>query len=344
MPTQAQRWFKSQPVATIGTDSLLDREAGIIRDVILCQVGQAKGHGVELEQDFINDVVDYANQHWQSGLKSRFGHPSMSDTTMGTQLGYFTNFRVRGQQAIADLQLLEAAKNSKNGDMWSWLFDIAEEKPDFVMNSIVFTPFGEYQYDDEGQQMWIWNKESDDYNQKNDSKPVFVALQDLHFADLVENGAATDTLFGAGLNSDKFAVIATEFFNEQPAIEKYLQEHPDRVAAFLKSRGIEIQKTSWFSNIIELFKSKDGSSEHQELAAKLSELQEQATAYDMTITNQSEQINALTTEAGEKDKVITRLQARITELESMSIIEDVTKYKKTPQVSKLPPWHKDNFK
>lgn len=334
MPNQTKKWFKSNPTA-VGTEAKFDREAGTIKDVVLCRVGPAKGHGVWLEQSFIEDVANYGKtNHETHGLKSRFGHPAMSDTTMGTQLGFYKNFRIRGEEAIADYQVLEAAKNSKNGNMWEWLFDMAEEKPDHVMNSIVFSPAGQYQIDDKGKKRWTWVSKvgrkkglnSDPDWNYDPNKKTYVALGDLYFADMVEQGAATESLFSAQFNQDKFAVMAHEFLNEHTGLDNFLKENPTEALQFLKDRGVDIKSEGWFSTLKGLFGGND---------ERIKELETQVTAANTKKLNLQTTINELAEASAVKDAEIKALQeqlatatARITELENMPLVEDKTKFKK----------------
>jgi len=51
-------YFRSIPIYH-QSPSLIDRENGIIKDVVLCQVGEAKGHELFIDQAFINNVFLY---------------------------------------------------------------------------------------------------------------------------------------------------------------------------------------------------------------------------------------------------------------------------------------------
>lgn len=265
------RWFRSKPKASTFAAENIDREAGTIKNIVLCEVGPAKGHGVELEQEFINDALAYAKEHHETnGLKCRFGHPALSDTTMGTQLGFLKNFRVEGEQLKGDLQLLEAAKNGKNGqNLWQWTFDMAEQKPDFIMSSIVFVQKNLYQYDEDGKK-YIWFGYDDDGNWIENSdnlpfanKPVYISLKDLLYNDLVEQGAATDNMFsddniGSVVNSEKYAIIAGRFSAEHPELVEFLKENPAKIIDFCKSLDIELTVKNTFSGFLsQLFSKKE---------------------------------------------------------------------------------------
>ena len=227
-----QRWFKSEPLALTIDRENIDRDAGIIRNVIMAQAGPAKGHGVWLEESFIDQLVAYDQKHFSTnGLKARFGHPAMSDTTMGTQMGYFRNFRKEGTAAVADLHLLEAAdKSPSKPGMREWMLSMAEEATDFVMSSIVFNPSGGYQYSPETGERVDFEGNTPPFERER----VFVDFDATkgaahYYTDLVESGAATDKLFSTQFNRDKFAVRVVEFLEENDDVLQFIRSNFERI-------------------------------------------------------------------------------------------------------------------
>lgn len=242
-----KRWFSGSKISFANTN--VDAEAGIIRNVILCQVGPAKGHGVHLEQSFIDDLNAYAQKHHQKGMKSRFGHPSMSTDALGSEVGRFHNFSVDGSKIRADLHLYNSANLSPTHPQTKdWLLSMAAEDPEAIMCSIVFKPKYEYQYDDNGERIDIWfcdkrgnwkrcSNTHGEANKYDPNKDLYVELDDFYFTDIVDQGAATDKLFSAQFNRDKFAVIATEFLNDNPEIDSFLKDHPEKISEFITKRN-----------------------------------------------------------------------------------------------------------
>lgn len=226
--------------SSVEAGSHVDRENRIISDVILCQVGEAKGHGVHLEQSFIEAGIAYAKKHHTKvGMKCRFGHPAMSNDALGTEVGRYHNFKVVDDKMVADLHVYESANLSPThpgaGD---WILSMAEEDPHAIMTSIVFTVDHYYQYHDSnkfkvrrGEYGWV----SEDKKFKfNPNEKIYVELAELWGNDLVDEGAATDKLFSAIANPDKFAVIATQFLDEHPKIAVWLGENPEKLEGFIQ--------------------------------------------------------------------------------------------------------------
>ena len=136
-------YLKSKPTGGI------NREAGIIEGVKVCTAGEAQGHDVSLDAEFVDTVVRFGNERKQ-GLKARFGHPNMCSTALGTFLGRYKNFRKEtttrddGSEAVAavaDMFMSNEAKETPNGNLYDYVLGLAENEPDMFGTSIVFTPW-----------------------------------------------------------------------------------------------------------------------------------------------------------------------------------------------------------
>lgn len=251
MSKQAVRWFKSQPLPLSFKKGQIDADKGIIRDVVMCQPGPAKGHGVHLENSFVEKLIAYDQKHYSegNGLKARFGHPAMSDTTMGSQMGYFRNFRYKDGDGIADIHLLDSAELSpKAPQMRSWMLSMAKEATDFVMSSIVFAPSGYYQYDPEtGDKVELDVDRWGYYTAKFKNERVYVDFDEEkgarhYYTDLVEAGAATNSLFSQQFNRDKFAVRTIEWLQENNDILTFIKKEPGKIAEMCNQLGIDLPK------------------------------------------------------------------------------------------------------
>lgn len=231
------RWFKTGRTTTTNLSENVDAENGILRNVVLCQEGESKGHGTHLEKSFIQDIVKLAKGR---EIKSRFGHPNMSNEALGTYLGNFKNISYRENdkgigQAIGDLHLAQSSKETPNGDLWNYVTKAAQEHPDMFGSSIVFKPGKNYYYNSEGEKVYgsYWKcYEAED----NPDKKVYETITELLATDLVDEGAATDSLFSASahFNSDAYAVKLTTFLDENPQIFEFAQKHPDKLEPFFQ--------------------------------------------------------------------------------------------------------------
>lgn len=345
---QETRWLRSLPTSGDFSLEKIDAEAGIIRDVVMVQEGEAKGHDVHLDSEFIEDIVAYDQRNFSKiGLKARFGHPGASSETMGTQLGIFHNFRKRElggkAQAIADLHLLESAELSpSHPGMKSWVLKMAEEQPDFMMSSIVFRGDGYYQRDQTGKKhkLQISYDEDGRYfkGYKEEYGNIYISLGDHYYTDLVEMGAATENLFSNQVNPHLFVAQADQFLHDHPELKQFIQANPDKVTAFFASIGISIttqtraksMATKPFSIFSWLLgeesaptpQPEDLDDIRQELSAVREEVmnlnKEKETAENRV--QELEQGNAaLQSAVGELESQLSKAQQRIEELEAMPV-------------------------
>lgn len=111
---------------------------GVIYGVSLATRGEALGHGMWLDQQFVDSIAPAANS--VNGLKSRFTHPSMSGDGLGTQLGKMFNARLENGRPVADLHFIESSRNSPQGDLGAYVMQLATDAPNDFGMSIVFEP------------------------------------------------------------------------------------------------------------------------------------------------------------------------------------------------------------
>jgi hypothetical protein len=329
--SQETRWLRSRPTAAGFAPEKVDAEKGILRDVVMVEEGEAKGHGVLLDEDFIRDLTEYDLRTFSNrGLKARFGHPSASNDTMGTQMGIFKNFRTRRTsgklQSIADLHLLEAADESPtHPGMRAWMLKMATERPDFVMMSIVFRAGGYFQKKANGHKVYIANEWSADPN-LGDVFVEFGAEGEHFYTDAVEQGAATDNLFGTKVNPDFFVSRAHQWLDDNPDILQFVKDNPQRVQFFLQRLGISIQhqpqqkKMSKFS----LWKWLNGEAQEGEpttadldtLQTELADAKAAVTAFQSGLAETERQKEALENRVKEFESEVASLQANVAQLKT----------------------------
>jgi hypothetical protein len=217
----------------------IDREKGIISNMLIVQVGEAKGHEVFCDQQFIQDVATYG-QSQTKGIKCRFGHPAMcGNDALGTMLGRFHNFKVVGDACYADLHLSDVAKKSPQyagQNLYDYILEMAEKESDMFGNSIVFAIAGYFQKDNKGNSTQV-NWESVDAGE-----PLYVKFGSLHACDCVDTPAATEGAFAPSfsqvLNFDSWAVQAEEDLNTNPHLKEFLMSNSTGILAFLAKQNI----------------------------------------------------------------------------------------------------------
>jgi regulator of replication initiation timing len=246
---------------------------------------------------------------------------------MGTQMGYFQNFRKRKKdgrmQAIADLHLLEASNLSpEKPQMKQWVLSMAAEAPDFIMSSIVFSPSGYFQKHSNGKKKKM---EMDGSNYDSELGAVYVdfGAEGKHFyTDLVEAGAATTSLFSNEVNTHLFIVKAENFIADNPEIKKFIADNPDRVQEFLQALGIQPKKSLTMSIKNFLFGTDKPENDVTISAAEVTELREKMTALEEKFAGIESENTALKTKVTETETALATATA------------DVAKFKKEAEKAK----------
>lgn len=207
----SKTYFSSRPVFGIPL-SRIDRENGILYGVTISQLGPAKSHGGNIDRIFLAQIVEQAAKRPQ-GLKARFGHPNMCTTALGTYLGRFKNYTLHDDNVKADLYLDVTSKSTPNGNLFEYVLDMAEKNPDMLGASIVFEA-AEFETDPLAPEA-----------------PKLFRLKDLRATDIVDDPAATDSLFSA----DTLPAQASMFLENNPELAELIFSKPESVIEFLNN-------------------------------------------------------------------------------------------------------------
>lgn len=197
---------------------------GLVKGVAIMTKGNVSdSRQWEIDDDTLDQIVAAGKAQKNMGLKSRFGHPNMSTTALGTFLGRMKNFYKDGDIARADLYLSRTAYETPDGDLATYILNLAEKDPDAFGTSVVLGDFelayriekdGTRKKDKEGKEM-----------------PPLLRVKTLMAVDVVDDPAANNSLFGKFFNSSiELSAKATDFLDK-------LLNNPDSldyVIAFLE--------------------------------------------------------------------------------------------------------------
>ena len=148
----------------------IDAAAATIKNVSVITVGEARGHGMQIDEKTLLQVKAAA-ETYAGGLKVKTDHYSGFNEIVGA----LKNFTIDGDQLRADLFLL------KNHDATARIIEMAELMPDTFGLSISF---------------------SGDHEEDGDT--TFARCSEIYSADLVDTPAANPTgLFSAKVDSMK---------------------------------------------------------------------------------------------------------------------------------------------
>jgi len=154
----------------------IDAAAATIKNVSVITVGEARGHGMQIDEKTLLQVKAAA-ETYAGGLKVKTDHYSGFNEIVGA----LKNFTIDGDQLRADLFLL------KNHDATARIIEMAELMPDTFGLSISF---------------------SGDHEESGET--VFARCSEIYSADLVDAPAANPTgLFSAKVDSN-YSVMTPE--------------------------------------------------------------------------------------------------------------------------------------
>ena len=192
----------------------VDRELKTIRGVKVMQMGKVNdSRPWEVDLESLQQVVQFGNAN-PKGMKARFTHPSMSDDGFGKYLGRWTNFRIEGDSCYADLKLAESSFETPNGDLGSYVMDMAEEDPEAFGVSAATSLAGVM------------------YTEVPEGKTLPLRIDGLRAVDFVDEPAATrgglfDMASPTGLPALTSWIVDTHFADREP------REVVERMCSFL---------------------------------------------------------------------------------------------------------------
>jgi len=211
----------------------VERKKEIIKGFAVVTKGITQDERGEFDDLSLERIIEFGNKS-KIGVKSRFGHPNMSTTALGTFLGRIKKFRRDGDIVRADLYIDPTAHSTPDGDLSSYVMDLAESDPHAFGSSMVIHWDEEYRKDEEG------NILKDDNGKP---LPPLIRVKKLMSVDIVDDPAANKGLFGMPFfNEDvKLSGSMTSF------LDRFLEDEDavSKVIAFFeryKTNRDEIEK------------------------------------------------------------------------------------------------------
>lgn len=177
----------------------VDREAKVIRGVIVAGVGPARGHGFDLDATSLSQIHELGNAA-SKGVRSNYQHPNACSDSLGSHLGRLRDFRVDGDVVRADMHFAQAAFAAPGGkDYGTYLMDLAEEDPEALGMSVVINHKTEKRLSADGKP---------ERGEDGKELPPVVRIQKLRAVDFVGDPATDRALLSAGTDDEKLAQLA----------------------------------------------------------------------------------------------------------------------------------------
>lgn len=166
----------------------------ILKGVVVCEVGEAKGHGFYLGEKFMEQVVQIGNR---KQIKVRLDHPEEGQCgKLLSIVGQAFNFRLDGEKVRADIRLFDVPAKKI-------IQQLAKQASNLFGMSIAFIGKA-------GKKM------------KNGLEEVF--CKDFEAVDFVESPAATTALFSEKVDSQKKEETKTDKNSENLNNENYMDK------------------------------------------------------------------------------------------------------------------------
>lgn len=221
LPTTSE-WLRAN---LTGRPIGVDREAKVIRGMVLAEKGPFKtpGRG-EFDDLSLDKIVELMAEH-PNGLKSRLAHPTLSNDGVGKFLGRARDGWRDGNKIRGDLHFDPSSFKTPNGDLGNYVMDLAESDPDALSTSLVLQSAKEHRLTKEG------TKQTDD---KGDPLPPLWRPTKLHATDVVDTGDAVNGMLSVDGLPDEWVRRGTELLDN--AFEGQTREVVEaRAMAWLKN-------------------------------------------------------------------------------------------------------------
>lgn len=209
MPTMKTKpeWLRASIKSPL---SRVDREANILRGMVVAQLGPFKSEGRgRFDKESLAGIISLGNAK-AGGLKSRFTHPDMSSDGLGKFLGRVRDLRmdsalderlgktvaaVRGDLHFDKTALDTPPEGGK--PLGLYVMDLAESDPNALSSSIVVVP-DRYIEDGKGGLAKL-----DDNQESPEGVTPLWRPRELHASDIVDTGDAVDGLLSADIDIDR---------------------------------------------------------------------------------------------------------------------------------------------
>lgn len=313
----------------------IDTDARIIRDVIMAEVGEAKGWRVYVEEEFIDACVEYAQRYYKDGVPCEFGH---NYEGMGKQLGLYKNVRKQGKKMIGDLHIYAIADESPtHPKMGAWLLGIAKENKKVVNSSIKFYDDGYYQRDNSGAKIkvYYYSDEGRWVSSIKEYGKVFISFKKLTGCDIVSKGALTNKLFSSHsllnkfqeiMNDPEFIKVLEIHYEEMPILSEFFNSKLEP-SMLRKFKELFYKPKSHNLNVNDMAKnevtpdqeSSDYSKQFNELKEEVKSLKETLKKYQsvddpIPSANDNEEINPSPNDFSELINEVKSLRKEVSEL------------------------------
>lgn len=222
-----------------------DFDAGYIKNFAVITSGEALGHGMWVDTDFVSDVALQLKKK-KKGVVSRYTHPNMSGDALSKGLGRVKYTSDGDGKVRGDLHFYKAAHKSPDGNLAEYLMDLASDDPESFGASISF------QRDVEAEEAYAAENPSSNDPRNVENLP-HVRLGKLQFVDIVSQPAANpDGLFCQDKTFEQAEALFSYMLGlseDKPDTQELFSVDADRLqqftTRFLSTQGLELMKINF---------------------------------------------------------------------------------------------------
>ena len=194
----------------------IDRDHGLIRNMVAMQVGEARGQGLWADRRTLEMMAELSAQ--KRNIKGRFGHPGMSENETGKQISTSQNFRVEGDKLVHDWYVHEPGRKSPvfSQDPIEYIFSVAEDDPTQLGESVVIHQDLVWTLDD-GTELSLYDDDGAKRSKPENSLTPLPVIRPIkfHFVDIVSEGALTpDGMFSSVEATDELFSGSSAYIHE----------------------------------------------------------------------------------------------------------------------------------
>lgn len=160
--------------------------SGLIRGMAVITRGEALGHDLWIDSEFLQQVADGINAS-PNGVKARFTHPGLSGDGLGKYLGRARDAVIDGDVVRADLHLAQTAHDTPDGDLAKYVMGLAAEDPESFGQSVAF------RHDFDAEDLFLLENGGDEFESpdpNNEKNYPHARLASMHAVDSVDDPAA----------------------------------------------------------------------------------------------------------------------------------------------------------
>lgn len=291
----------------------IDRESGSMSGVALISVGPALGHGLFVDQDSVEGIMEVLEDERLPAYITHRG--AIFEDRLTREIGMFQNFRIEEDRLLGDFQAFDSFRED-DSRKFNRLFEMAEKMPERFGLSIVFT----------ADSAWA-TPEGDVETLEKPEDAIFefpsIRVDEVSSADFVDSPAANQR----GL----FSKIDNPKVNKMTKAQ--LTEHADALASEKEEMA---ERISTLETALEGHEEKDGAMEAlalekaaleaeveslklqlEEAEGKIAELEEKLGGHDEEMKEKEEAADALRADIEERDTGLSALEAEVKKLKAL---------------------------